>query len=212
MSFPSVILFDRPFDTHAAQWNFAVSQTGIDTSWILALDADYQVTEALASEIKNLQPDKDVSGFRARFVYCVEGVPIRSGIYPPVTVLYRRTCGEYVQDGHTQRLLLKGRIEDLTHPIWHDDRKPLGEWLRSQERYARLEAEKLREARFRDLGWKDRLRLLMIAAPVLVFGYCLFVRGGILDGRRGLLYATQRALFETLLGLYLLSSALKQRS
>ena len=73
MSFPSVILFDRPFDTHAAQWNFAVSQTGIDTSWILALDADYQVTEALASEIKNLQPDKDVSGFRARFVYCEIG-------------------------------------------------------------------------------------------------------------------------------------------
>src|SRR6266853_1961071 len=40
--YPKAELFRRRFDSHANQWNFAIHETGINTEWILALDADYQ--------------------------------------------------------------------------------------------------------------------------------------------------------------------------
>ena len=35
--FPNVRVFQRAFDTHAQQWNFALGETGIATPWIVAL-------------------------------------------------------------------------------------------------------------------------------------------------------------------------------
>src|SRR5436853_2457479 len=37
-SFPHVRVFQRKFDNHGAQWNFGLSETGIATEWVLALD------------------------------------------------------------------------------------------------------------------------------------------------------------------------------
>src|SRR4051812_32909684 len=48
-SFPNVAVFERPFDSHANQWNYALSLS--ETDWCLSLDADYVVSPALASEI-----------------------------------------------------------------------------------------------------------------------------------------------------------------
>src|SRR5690348_1584101 len=54
--FPNVRIFERPFDDHATQWNFGISETGIATPWILALDADYVVPPELAEELRALEP------------------------------------------------------------------------------------------------------------------------------------------------------------
>src|SRR5580692_2242165 len=51
---PKVRVFSRAFDSHAGQWRYAVSQTGILTPWILRLDADYQVTDELVEEMRGL--------------------------------------------------------------------------------------------------------------------------------------------------------------
>ena len=42
----------------------------------------------LVAEIEQLRPAVDTVGYRAKFVYCINGKRLRSGIYPPVTVLY----------------------------------------------------------------------------------------------------------------------------
>ena len=39
-SFPNVAWFVREFDSHSAQWSFAVHGTSVDTRYLLALDAD----------------------------------------------------------------------------------------------------------------------------------------------------------------------------
>src|SRR5690242_284940 len=89
-SFPQVRVFQRAFDSHRNQWEFGLHETGIATPWVLALDADYVVTNEAVVELKEIQPDLDVAGYRAMFVYCIHGKKLHSGIYPPVTVLYRR--------------------------------------------------------------------------------------------------------------------------
>jgi glycosyltransferase involved in cell wall biosynthesis len=198
-SFPRVRVFQRAFDCHSKQWEFGLKQTGIATSWVLALDADYVVSNELTSEIETLRPGATTVGYRASFVYCIKGRELRSGIYPPVTVLYRRDAASYIQDGHTQRVALKGSVENLSAPMLHDDRKSLKRWLASQSRYTELEAQKLRAANPAELNLADRLRRWRIVVPPAMLVYCLIVRGGIFDGWAGFYYAFQRATAELML-------------
>jgi len=198
-SSPRVRVFQRAFDSHRNQWEFGLKETGISTPWVLALDADYVLSTDLVAQIAVLTPDAQTAGYRANFVYCINGKKIRSGIYPPVTVLYRRDAATYVQDGHTQRIAVEGVIEDMRAPIFHDDRKPFKRWFSSQAKYTELEAQKLRAADPAQLALADRLRRWRVVVPPVMLVYCLFVRGGILDGWAGLYYAFQRAMAEAML-------------
>lgn len=200
----SVRFVERPFDSHASQWNFAVGGTGIDSEWILAIDADYVLTPELVDELKALDPPADLAGYSTRFIYCIEGRRLRGSVYPPVTTLFRRGRGTFHQDGHTHRLAPKGRVAPLRNAILHDDRKPLSRWLASQHRYMELEAEKLDLARYSDLRVADMIRKAIVIAPFLVFVYALLVKGALLDGRAGLYYAFQRSIAEMILSLHLL--------
>lgn len=200
---PGVRWFERPFTTHAEQWNYGLTSTGITTDWVLALDADFVLTDQLVEELRSLN-GADVSGFVASFIYCINGRPLRGAAYPPVTVLYRRAAAHYVDDGHTQRVRVDGPVRPLAHRILHDDRKPLAHWLASQSRYMRLEAEKLERTPPESLTLADRLRKLIVVAPPAMFFYCWIVKGGMLDGAAGLYYALQRAAAELILSLNLI--------
>lgn len=203
-SHPGVRWFTRPFTTHAEQWNYGLTSTGITSEWVLALDADFVLSDALVNELETMAADTRVAGYTASFVYCINGRPLRGAVYPPVTVLYRRAAAHYVDDGHTQRVRVDGPVTPLKHSIFHDDRKPLSHWLASQARYMRLEADKLRAAPAGSLSTVDRVRRMIVIAPPAMFLYCLIGKRGILDGRAGLYYALQRATAELMLSLNLL--------
>lgn len=207
--YANVALFQRPFDSHAAQWNYGLTATGIDSDWVLAFDADYVADGPFATELEGLPAEPEVDGYRAHFVYCVDGRELRGSLYPPVTVLFRRARGSFEQDGHTHRLKLAGNVVDLRQRLRHDDRKSLQHWLASQARYMRLEADKLRARRWSELDWPDRLRKLRLVAPGAILLYCLFGRGLILDGRAGLYYSLQRMASEIVLSLTLLRDDIK---
>jgi glycosyltransferase involved in cell wall biosynthesis len=201
----------RAFDSHAAQWNHALTACDLHGEWVLALDADYVVTPALVAEIGHLAPPPTASGYRARFRYCIEGKPLSGSLYPPVTVLYRREDAAYLQDGHTQRLVVPGSVQMLEGRIFHDDRKPFASWLVAQDRYARLECALLLSTPWAKLGWRDRLRRMVVVTPWLVPVYCLTVGRGLADGRRGLLYAMQRGIAEAILSVRILQANVAKR-
>lgn len=207
--FPQVRVYQREFDLHANQWTFGLRATGISSEWVLALDADYVLTDEFLVEIEGLTPSADLRGYRAKFVYCVNGERLMSGIYPPVVALYRRGNASYRQDGHTHKLVLEGKVEDLHSPILHDDRKPLRRWLQAQSRYTKLEADKLLSSDAGSLSWTDRIRCWRVVAPAAMLVYCLVARGGVLDGWAGFYYAFQRALAELMLSLYLIDHDLR---
>ena len=205
---PTVTVHQRRFDTHARQWNFGLEQVG--TPWVLSLDADYLIPSALVAEMEaalRAPQAETVAGYWLRFRYCVAGRPLRGSILPPRLALFRRGAGHYVDDGHTQRLVLHGASGCLRTPILHDDRKPLSRWLWAQQRYVALEADKLLIAGPGARRLSDRVRRLGVVAPPAVFLLCL-LRGGLLDGWRGWFYALQRLYVETLLALTLLERRL----
>lgn len=208
--FPQVRVFQRPFDSFDNQCNYALKEIRLVSEWVLALDADYVLTPEVVEEMRGLRPAAGINGFRAHFVYCVHGRPLRGSAYPPVTVLYRHRHAHYLQDGHAHRVVVEGEIQNLRFPILHDDRKSLTRWLWSQDMYIQQELSKLRGAASSLLGWPDHLRKTRWLFPFVMFFYCLFVRGGILDGWAGIHYAFQRMLAEILLALYLIDEDLRE--
>ena len=202
--FPQARIFQRKFDSFAGQCNFGLRETGITSEWVLSLDADYLITDEMIEELASLNPNADTDGFRAGFTYCIEGRRLRSGLYPPVTVLFRRLRAIYVDDGHSHRVNVKGSVRNLKSRILHDDRKPLSRWFQSQQRYMALEAKKIVSSDAETLGIADRVRRLRVIAPLTVLFYCLVVRRGVLDGWAGFYYAFQRMMAELLLSLYLI--------
>ena len=210
-SFKNVRIVERRFTNHAEQWNFGLTGTGIATEWVLALDADYVLADDVVRELNTLSPAAAVAGYRASFTYCINGTSLRSAVYPPVTVLYRRAGAAYVQDGHTQRLQVNGPVMPLAARILHDDRKPLSHWIGAQVKYMRLEAEKLEHAPSHSLTNADRARKMLVVAPPAMFLMCLVLNGGILDGLPGLYYALQRTAAELILSMTLIERRLAGR-
>lgn len=196
MRFANVVLVERAFDNHSAQWEFGIRHQEVATEWILALDADYVLGEELVAEIRRLDPASGPRGYRARFRYCIEGEPLRASIYPPVVVLFDRRSARYEQVGHTQRLGVEGEIGLLSGRIDHDDRKPFARFAEAQRRYAALEAARLVATPWRALSWSGRVRRLRFVAPLAVPLWLLVGRGLVLDGSRGFAYARQRWLAE----------------
>jgi hypothetical protein len=202
--YPNARAVHRPFDSLAQQWTFAVDHTGVETGWILRLDADYMVEPAFRDEVAALQPAAEVAAYDAPFTYCIEGRPLRGSLYPIKPVLFRRGRVSFVQDGHTERMQVGGAVRRLRSRLMHDDRKSLERWLQSQARYQQAEADKLATLPWSELSWPDRVRRTRVLGPPAAAVHCLIVKGLIFDGPAGLFYATQRVIAELILSLHLL--------
>src|SRR5438874_8256834 len=65
--YPRVEVVEHPFVDFAAQCNFGLTQ--IAGPWVLSLDADYELSEAIVDEMRAIVPTDRVAGYRARFIY-----------------------------------------------------------------------------------------------------------------------------------------------
>jgi glycosyltransferase involved in cell wall biosynthesis len=200
--FPQVDVYQNKFMSFADQCNFGLEK--IKTEWVLSLDADYILEDSIVENMLSLPLNpQQTAAYAARFKYAIFGKPVRGSLYPPRKVLYAKNNAHYVNDGHGHAVVIDGNVQTLGGFIIHDDRKSFSHWLTSQDRYLAQEAEKLTKTPYNQLKWADKLRWLIVPAPFVVLFYCLILRGGILDGKRGWLYAMQRFLAEIMLSIRL---------
>lgn len=197
--FRNVTFHQRRFDCLANQWNFGLDHAARLGEWVLALDADYVLSEGLIDELERLAPEDSVAGFDAYFVYCIDGEPLRASLYPPHTVLFRAKSGRFVQDGHAQRLKLDGSVQSLAHPIHHDDRKSWSRWIANQRLYAGQEAEKLDRSAWLALPISGKLRRIPLLSVLALPIYLILGKGLWRDGVRGWKYIWQRLVAEWLI-------------
>jgi glycosyltransferase involved in cell wall biosynthesis len=206
---PNVRVFIRCFDTHAKQWRYAVEKTQIATDWILRLDADYQMSDALVSELAQLDPNAPVSAYRIRFDYAIFSQNLFSSLYPANTILLRKDKFRVWDRGHTEAWDVEGPIAMLSGRVLHDDWKSTEQWVIGQTRYMQRELERLR---VKDgAGLVHWLRLRPPLMPIIAFLYCLFGKGLIVSGRAGIFYALQRMVAEAVLSLMVLETRLRNR-
>jgi glycosyltransferase involved in cell wall biosynthesis len=208
-AFPNVRVFKRRFDTHAKQWRYAVEETQIATEWILRLDADYQVSDTLVSELAQLDPNAPVNAYRIQFDYAIFSRKIPASLYPAKTILLRSGQFSVWDRGHTEAWDVKGPIATLGGRVTHDDWKPTAQWLSGQARYMQHELGSLHAGRGGLVRW---LRLRPPLMPIVAFMYCLFGKGLIFGGRAGMFYALQRMVAEAVLSLMVLEAKLRNRA
>jgi glycosyltransferase involved in cell wall biosynthesis len=203
---PTVRVFNRRFDTHATQWRYAIDATQIGTNWILRLDADYSVSDALIAELAHLDPDAPLSAYRIEFDYAIFSRKLLSSLYPSNTILFRRDRISVWDSGHTERWSVNGPVATLRSRVVHDDWKPTGQWLIGQGRYMQREFDRLSVP---ETGIRRWMRLRPPLMPIAVFLYCLFGKGLIFNGRSGIFYALQRMVAEAVLSLLVLEAELR---
>ncbi len=196
------------FDNCAAQWNWALNNLPFSNEWVLVLDADERISQALAEEIIRAvtSPTQAFAGYYLKFRFWFMGRWLRhGGLYPTwVLRLFKRGAGYFGRHGVSEHLILEGRKGYLEHAFDHRDDKPLSDWIEKHNRYAELEAEEyLRErpghaivGRFwgnqaeRKQWIKLRVwnRMPLLVRPFLFFLRNYFLKGGFLDGRQGFIY------------------------
>jgi glycosyltransferase involved in cell wall biosynthesis len=207
-SYSQAEVIHHAFSDFATQCDFGL--THISTPWVLSLDADYELSNELVSELQSLKPSEEVAGYRAKFVYRIYGRSLRGSLYPPRVVLHRKHGAIYRNEGHGHRVLVSGTVLPLASHVFHDDRKSLSVWFSSQQRYAQREAKHLLSCNRSELSRIDRLRLIAWPAPLVVALYVLFAKGCLLDGWVGWFYALQRTLVEIMIALEILDSRFRR--
>lgn len=200
-SFPNVVFYVRKFDSHGAQWNYAIRETDIQTPFVLALDADMCVTRPFRSEILESFLANGYDEGTLCFRMVVAGVTLNGGLYPSQLRLFRPSAVKVEQRGHTQVFSGTGSHPyRFRAPVLHDDRKPVARWVSSQLKYVELELERIQ--RSENNSFKDTLRKFGVA-PFVAGALAFTLSGGPFKLPGSVRYALERATFESLLAIRL---------
>lgn len=178
---------------YANQKNFAAEQATYD--WILSLDADESLSEALEAEIWSLKKNgPQYDGYTMPRIAKYLGRWIRhSGWYPDRKVrLYHRRKAQWVGDFVHESVKLSGSVGHLESNLLHFTCDSLSEHLRTMDRYTTLAAEQLIASRVQ-VSWGR-----LILEPPWTFFRTYIVKLGFLDGVEGLAIANMAALYNFL--------------
>lgn len=205
----------RAFSTYADQRNWAIDHLAC-APWQFHLDADEEVTPALAAAIRGIDlAATHHSGFimRRRLVFL--GRLLQHGGIARTwhCRLFRSGAGRCEDRLYDQHFVCSGAVGRIAADMLDHQEQPLTEWTARHNRWSDLEvAELAREAAPRRRGrvmpdlrgtpiermryMKGRYyRLPLFWRAVGYFLYRYVLRLGFLDGREGLIYHTLQALW-----------------
>lgn len=198
------------FVNQAAQMQWAMEQNFIRTSWIMRLDADEYLTDALVQEINLKLPTlpPEVSGVELTRQVHFMGQWIRHGGYYPIRLLRIWRAGHAVieqrwMDEHT--MLIQGTAIRFSHDFIDDNLQSLTWWTQKHNQYATREAIDILNRKYNLLAidqnpdsgqagqkrwFKNNLYLKMplFLRAFLYFQFRFWIRLGFLDGRKGLVW------------------------
>lgn len=209
---------------YASQFNWALANIEVRTKWVMRLDADEMLDEALTDSLKRqlAGASTEVGGFelnrRIRFM----GQEIRHGSMAPmwVTRIWRNGhahCESRWMDEHM--VVDVGRVDRIHGSVVDDNLNSLTWWTDKHNRYASREALDLlmhehqeapragraashlnRQAQVkRWLKTEVYARLPIATRAWMYYFYRMVLRGGILDGSQGMAFHTLQGLWYRLL-------------
>ena len=183
-------VIDAGWRGYAGQKNWAAEHAAHD--WVLSLDADEALSEALEAEIWNLKkggPRHDAYTMPRLARYLGRWI-MHSGWYPDRKVrLYDRRKSRWVGDFVHESVHVDGRVGHLDSNLLHFTCESLSEHIKTMERYTTLAAQELAARGVR----VSTPRLLFSPAWTFLKTYC--VQLGCLDGVEGLIIAYMAAFY-----------------
>jgi len=185
-------IYKRSLDgDFASQRNFALRQA--QGNWVLFVDADERVSEALASEIKNQIPasptdrskiKNNYDGYFIKRKDFMWGKELKHGETGNIKLLRlaKKNSGKWEGKVH-EEWKVKGNIGQLKNPLFHYPHQSITEFLGEINFYTNIRAKEL-------YGKGVRVNLVsIIAYPKAKFFLNYFLRRGFFDGIPGFLVA-----------------------
>lgn len=186
-------LIQREWNGYAAFKNWAIPQA--THSWVLILDADERVTEALASEIRQQLASctKDVDAWQVRFTTYFMGHELRhcSWNNGAIRLIRRDVCRYGDRLVHENFDVEPQRLGHLRNRLTHHSIRNYDQYFEKYLRYTDLGARQMQLA-----GRRATVSSLLLR-PFLRFFYLYVLRGGFLDGRVGIQVCILSAFFNT---------------
>jgi len=186
-------VLDLAWRGYAGQKNYASECCQND--WVLSLDADEALSEALEAEIWQIKkngPEFDAYTMPRLAQYLGRWI-LHSGWYPDRKIrLYDRRHAKWVGNFVHESVVVDGRVGHLNANILHFTCSSLSEHLRTLDRYTTLAAEQLVSQKA-EIGWKE-----LALDPAWTFLRTYFLQRGFLDGYEGLAIAYMAAFYNFL--------------
>ena len=186
-------VIDMAWRGYAGQKNYASDQCEHD--WVLSLDADEALSEALEGEIWQIK--KNGPAFDAytmpRLAQYLGRWILHSGWYPDRKIrLFDRRRAKWVGEYVHESVVAEGTVGHLKSNILHFTCNSLSEHLKTMDRYTTLAAEQLVEQKT-PVGWPD-----LALDPAWTFFRTYVLQRGFLDGFEGLAIAHMASLYNFL--------------
>jgi glycosyltransferase involved in cell wall biosynthesis len=183
-------VIESPWSGYAAQKNLAAEKANHD--WILSIDADEALSEALEAEIWQIKkngPRYDAYTVPRLAQYMGRWI-LHSGWYPDRKVRFydRRKCrwvGNFVHES----VQVNGTIGHLRCNLLHFTCDSMSDHLKRLDRYTTLAAEEL-VSRGQRVRWTH-----LVLDPLWTFLRTYFFQAGFLDGAEGLTIASMAAFY-----------------
>jgi len=214
------VVFTNQWINHAVQFNWALDHADINTEWVMRLDADEYLDEILLNKLttKLAEAPKEITAFEVKRPTTFLGKRIsHGGMSPWLLRFWRRgtaRCEPRWMDEH-MAMVHGGAIRRLPGYLVDDNLNGLTWWANKHNRYASREALdyllSLHDAANRNasnppvvVGQARRKRLLKTnmyyrlplgLRPWVYWAWRMFVRGGVLDGYRGIMFHTLQGLW-----------------
>jgi glycosyltransferase involved in cell wall biosynthesis len=179
-------VFEQPFTNYVKQKQIALDHA--TSEWVLLLDADEQATHDLGKEIiSTISAPGAADGYRIRRVLYHLIHYYTRPIYRDRPVrLFRRDRGHIGGVDPHDKVIVNGRVERLASPILHFSYHDIADHVATINRFSTRGAAEMQPSAF--------TAMQMFSHAVWRFFNFYIVRGGFLDGGRGL-YAAMTAAF-----------------
>lgn len=207
------IVRHEPFVDYGRQFNWAIDNLRIKTTWVFRLDADEVITPELRKELeKELEhhATDDVSGFMMRYkVEFMGKYLMHGGFYPFQKItIFKYGKGRFEERAMGEHIVLsEGRCVYLRNDAIHHTLKTLDLYINKHNWYATREVQDYFDVRSgrenalldgqpeRAKKLRDGLyyRLPMFLRAKLFFWYRYYLRLGFLDGTPGYIFAFLQA-------------------
>lgn len=183
-------VIESPWPGYAQQKNLAAERSQHD--WILSIDADEALSEALEGEIWQIKkngPRFDAYTMPRLAQYLGRWI-LHSGWYPDRKVrLYDRRKARWVGDYVHESVHVDGSVGHLESDLLHFTCSSLSEHLKTLDRYTTLAAEQIVDQRS-TVGWRQ-----LVLDPAWTFWRTYILQAGFRDGLEGLTIAQMAAFY-----------------
>lgn len=204
-------ILQHKFYNYASQYIYAEENAEINTKWVLRLDADERLTKEARDEIEkicNENAQTDVSAVDVYYKVSFLGRELKH--YPFHKVILYKYGKAHLENRNMDEhiTVTEGRSIVLKNKLIHNDYKGLSAWVDKHNKYSSREVldllgENEEKVDLSSLSFATRIKrfikfkiyykLPMGMRSYLYYLFRLYVKGGILDGKEGRIFAFLQA-------------------